>query len=163
MVKNAHDVAKANSAQPAPKQSAPTKPAMKSFKDGTDNVMKTGPAKLHKGEAVLKKEDAEKYRSAKGKDMSKESVLKEAASSLAGKPEEKPKKEIKHMHIHKAANGGHIIRHEHTHPEHHPDEEHTTKTDDQLADHVLQHMGTQNPGEADADAGQSGIPGEAAG
>jgi hypothetical protein len=78
--------------------------------------------------------------------------------SLAGHKEEKPKKEIHEMHIKKSHNGGHIIRHEHTRPEHHPDETHTTKTDDELANHVMQNMGTPNPGEAEADAGQGGAP-----
>ena len=144
-------------------QSSPkpaTKPPVKkpSYEKGTDYVPKTGPAVLHKGEAVLNKEDAEKHREAKNMKNAYD-----VSDELGGKKEEKPKKEIKHMHIKKASNGGHIIRHEHTHPEHHPDEEHTTKTDDELADHVLQNMGTPNPGEAEADAGQSGVPGEAAG
>lgn len=138
----------------APSAATPKKP---SFKDGTDFVPKTGDAKLHKGEAVLKKEDADKFREAKMKHGTMSSV----AEELGGKSE-KPKKEIKHMHIKKATNGGHIIRHEHTHPEHHPDEEHITKNDDELASHVLQNMGTPNPGEAEADAGQSGIPAAAA-
>src|ERR1700722_13977000 len=54
----------------APKLKAPAgaAPGKKpSFKDGTDYVPKTGDAKLHKAEAVLKKEDADKYRDAKMK------------------------------------------------------------------------------------------------
>ena len=137
-----------------PKAPAAAKPApIPKFHEGTDYVPKTGPAILKKGEAVLNNKDAAKHREAK---MSK-GTLASVSDELSGKAA-KPKKEIKSMHIKKAANGGHIIRHEHTHPEHHPDEEHTTKTDDQLASHVLQNMGTPNPGEAEADAGQSGIP-----
>ena len=161
MVKKANDSFKNAPNQPTPKTPAPRQPALKSFKDGTDNVTKTGPAKLHKGEAVLKKDDADKYRKAKGKDMSKESVMKEAASSLAGKPEEKPKKEISHIVTHKAKGGAYVHEHHHTHPEHHPVEHHVSKDQDEMASHMLQHMGEPNPGEAEADAGQSGIPGAA--
>src|ERR1017187_6634824 len=68
MVRKANQTAKDNAAQPAPKQ--PVKSAgPKSYKEGTDFVPKTGKAKLHKGEAVLKKEDADQYRAAKGATM----------------------------------------------------------------------------------------------
>jgi hypothetical protein len=72
--------------------------------------------------------------------------------SLGG-DDQKPKKEIEHVKVRKAANGGHIIEHHHTHPEHHPMEEHTTKSDDEMAEHMLASMGTPNTGEAEADAG----------
>ena len=154
MVSNANaSFANKAKATPVKAPSAATPGKMPKFHKGTDYVPKTGPAILKKGEAVLNNKDAAKHREAK---MSK-GTLASVSDELSGKAA-KPKKEIKSMHIKKAANGGHIIRHEHTHPEHHPDEEHTTKTDDQLASHVLQNMGTPNPGEAEADAGQSGIP-----
>ena len=154
MVSNANaSFANKAKATPVKAPSAATPGKMPKFHKGTDYVPKTGPAILKKGEAVLNNKDAAKHREAK---MSK-GTLASVSDELSGKAA-KPKKEIKSMHIKKAANGGHIIRHEHTHPEHHPDEEHTTKTDDQLASHVLQNMGTPNPGEADADAGQSGVP-----
>ena len=133
------------------------------FHKGTDRVEKTGPAILKKGEAVLDTKEAAKYREAKGKNMSKHEVMKSVSESLAGHHEEKPKKEIEHISIKKSANGGHIITHHHTRPEHHEPEDHTTKTDDELADHVMQTMGSPNPGEPEADAGQSGIPGDTAG
>ena len=130
------------------------------FHKGTDNVSSTGPALLEKGEAVLNKHDAAQMR--KGKGMEKNKSMESATHALSGgKKEEKPKKEVSEMHIKRAANGGHIIKHKHSAPEHHPDEEHTTKGDDELAQHVMQHMGDQNPGEADADAGNSGIPPQA--
>ena len=84
-------------------------------------------------------------------DKKKSSAMDSVKEELGGKKETPPKKEVKHMHITKAANGGHVITHTHTHPEHHPDETHTTKTDDELMDHVAQNMGTPNPGEAEAD------------
>ena len=52
---------------------APDGPHKPSYKHGTDYVPKTGDAKLHKGEAVLNKEDADKYRATKGKHMSEKS------------------------------------------------------------------------------------------
>jgi hypothetical protein len=128
-----------------------------SFKEGTDRVEKTGPALLHKDEAVLKKTDADKLRKAKGQNMTKNKAMEAVSKALGGK-EKTPKKEVKEIHIKKSANGGHIIRHEHEHPDSHPDETHTTKSDDELAQHVMQTMGTPNPGEQEADAGQSGIP-----
>ena len=84
-------------------------------------------------------------------DKKKSSAMDSVKEELGGKKETPPKKEVKHMHITKAANGGHVITHTHTHPEHHPDETHITKGDDELASHVMQNMGTPNPGEAEAD------------
>ena len=89
-------------------------------------------------------------------------VMDEARSALSGESE-KPKKEVHEMRIRRTATPGkHIIEHHHTHPAHHPMTEHVSHNDDALAEHVLQHMGTPNPGEAEADAGQSGIPNAAA-
>jgi hypothetical protein len=119
-----------------------------SYKTGTTYVPKTGPATLHKGEAVLKKEDAEKYRS----------HLHGAAAAL-GADEDKPKKEIKHIVTKKAKNGGYIHEHHHTRPEHHPMEEHVSPDQDSMVGHMMEHMGEPNPGEAEADAGNAGMPG----
>lgn len=68
-----HDqqVAAANEAfrkQSEQNAAAKAKPATKSlpkYKDGTDYVPKTGPAILHKGEAVLDKDDADEHRARK--------------------------------------------------------------------------------------------------
>ena len=67
-------------------------------------------------------------------------------------------------------------KHTHTHIEHHHDGSHTMHrhfkhedgkeskessahhTLDDLHDGIQQHMGTPNPGEAEADAGQHGVP-----
>ena len=65
----------------------------------------------------------------------------------AKKEAPKSKKEVKEVRIRKAKNHGHIIEHHHTNPVDHPMEEHTTGNDDELASHVLTHMGTPNPGE----------------
>lgn len=143
-------------AKPAPKAKTTPIPKPKvnapSYKHGTDYVPKTGAANLHKGEAVLKKKDADKYREAKsmkGYDV---------ADELGGKKDEKPKKEIKHIVTKKAKNGGYIHEHHHTHPEHHPMEEHVSPNQDAMVSHMMDHMGEANPGEAEADAGQSGVP-----
>jgi hypothetical protein len=145
----------------APKAPVKTPSSKKpSYKDGTDYVPKTGDAKLHKGEAVLKKDDADKFREAKVKNSAMSSI----AEDLGGHAD-KPAKVIKHVIVRKAKNkdGKHINihTHVHTHPEAHPDEEHVTEGNDGLAEHMLEHQGEPNPGEAEAEAGQSGIPGAA--
>ena len=120
--------------------------AERSYKHGTDYVPKTGPAVLHKGEAVLKKEDAEKYRK----------HLSHLSSELGG-ADEKPPKEIDHIRTRKAKSGGYIHEHHHTRPEHHPMEQHVSADQDAMVGHMMEHLGEQNPGEAQADLGHSGI------
>ncbi len=76
------------------------------------------------------------------------------AGHLGGESKEKPKKEIDHVVVKRSATkGDHTITHHHTHPEHHPSETHTTRGDDELAQHMMQNMGTPNQGEPEADAG----------
>ena len=116
-----------------------------SFKKGTSHVPKTGIYKLHEGEAVIPKE--------KNMDSVKDKMI----SSLGG-DEKKPKKEVKEIRTRKGKSGGYIHEHHHTHPEHHPMEEHTSKDSAAMHDHMEEHMGEPNPGEAEADAGQHGIP-----
>jgi hypothetical protein len=83
---------------------------------------------------------------------------KSAMDSMGGAHhEEKPKKEIKHIEVKKGKSGGHIITHHHTHPSHAP-EEHATGSDDQMMDHMTEHMTTPGPSEQAADAGQTGMP-----
>ena len=142
-------------ATPKSPTAGPKKKGMPSYKEGTPRVPETGPAMLHKDEAVLPKHEADKYRA--GKDMN----LKEAVKSELSGEHKKAPKVIKHIVTKKDAGGkGHIHVHVHTHPEDHPDEEHISQGNDGLMDHMMQHMGEANPGEAEADAGQSGIPGE---
>lgn len=128
------------------------------YHKGTDYVPKTGPAVLKKGEAVLNNEDAEAMRKSKGKAMDNSNVMSSLSASLGGKKEKKPKKEIKEIRTRKSKNGGYVHEHHHTAPEHHPMEEHTSADQDAMAEHMMQNMGTPNPGEAEADAGQSGAP-----
>lgn len=84
------------------------------------------------------------------------------AASAMGAEADKPAKKVNEIRIRHSANGGHIIEHHHTHHSH-PVEEHTTKGDDALAGHVMDTMGTPNPGEAAADAGAPEGPAGAAG
>lgn len=86
---------------------------------------------------------------------------KDATEKLGGKSKG-PKKEVKEIRTRKGASGGYIHEHHHTSPEHHPMEEHTSANQDAMVQHMMQNMGSPNPGEADADAGQSGIPAAAA-
>lgn len=123
-----------------------TKP-LGSYKKGTSSVPKTGNYKLHKDEAVIPAEKAKNNMDAV-KDI------------MGGAAEEKPVKEVSHIKIRKGHGGkGRIVEHHHTRPEHHPMEEHVMANQDEMMDHVMQHMGEPNPGEAEANSGQSGIEG----
>lgn len=86
-----------------------------------------------------------------------------AAHHALGGDDSKPPKVISHIVHRKSANGDHIFEHHHTHPEHHPKEEHTKRGDDEMVEHMMQHAGTPNPGEAEADAGtpDAGAPQDA--
>jgi hypothetical protein len=124
-------------------------PLIKSYKKGTDYVPKTGPAILHQGEKVIPAKD--------NKVDNKVDKTYDLVKGM-GKHEAAPKKEIAHIKTSKAHGGGYVHEHHHTRPEHHPVEHHVSKDQDAMVDHMMQHMGDQNPGEADADAGQSGVP-----
>jgi hypothetical protein len=116
-----------------------TKPLVQSYKKGTVHVPKTGEAILHEGEAVIPaKENPMNDTYAMVKNMGRD---------------EKPKKEIAHIKTSKAHSGGYVHEHHHTRPEHHPMETHVTADQDAMANHMMQHLGEPNPGEADASAG----------
>ena len=126
-----------------------TKPlGMQSFEKGTSYVKKTGPAILHKGEAVIAKEK----NPMKMKDKAK------AVGMEALGDKSKPKKEIKEMVHSKSHNGHHIVVHKHHHPEHHPDETHTLENMAALHQHMEDHAGTPNDGEGAESAPQGGAP-----
>ena len=114
---------------------------MKSYKKGTDYVPETGPAILHEGEAVIPKE----------KNKMKDNGFDAVKDALGGVDKsKKPKKEIKHLVHKRSKNGGHIIEHHHTAPEHHPMEEHTFDNHDDMLNHVMEHMTDKNEGEDDS-------------
>lgn len=83
----------------------------------------------------------------------------EAAGAMHG-DEHKPPKVVDHVEVHHSGTkGDHIIRHHHTHPSHHPPEDHTTRGDDEMASHMMENMGSQNPGEEASDPTMAAQPG----
>ncbi len=107
-----------------------------SYKHGIDYVPKTGPAILHKGEEV------------------KPAVTDKITGGV-------PAKVVSHMIHRKHKADHHVVENHHTRPEHHPAEHHHFKGEnamDQVHEHLEDHAGSPNPGEAEADAGQSGVP-----
>ena len=109
------------------------------YHKGVDKVPNTGTAVLKKGEAVLNTQDASTYRDMKDK-MGKHLALASTALGGTDKPE-KPAKHIKEIRVRKGKNGGHIIEHHHTRPEHHPMEEHVAADTKTMLEHMSQHMG----------------------
>lgn len=80
-----------------------------------------------------------------------------AADKMAG--HEKSHRKLTGIHT-KKAHGGHIHTH---HFDDGSEENHVTQGTDGMVDHMLQHMSEPNPGEAEADAGQSAPLSQAAG
>jgi hypothetical protein len=146
MVRKANDSFKP---QPQPSKPAPqpSKPLPK-YKNGTDYVPATGPAILHEGEAVLNKRDADKHRAEKWSGSVK--------GELGGEDTKPPKKKIREIRTRKGKNGGYIHEHHHEHPEHHPMEEHISADQLGMMQHLMQHMGSGDPGSEDASADQAG-------
>lgn len=127
---------------------AMTKPlgTMPVHHDGTPYVDHTGPAMLEKGEAVVKKEDNPMHH------------MMEHLKSELGTPADKvPAKKLKHIVTRKAGEG-HVHEHHYTHPDHHAPTEHATHGTDGMINHMMEHMSEPNPGEQEANDGQSGIP-----
>jgi hypothetical protein len=121
----------------------PERNRMPMFHDGTSYVPHTGPALLEKGEAVIPKEEN----------------MNSVKDVLSGHKKPKVIKEIRTRKVHGPhGKATYIHEHHHTHPDHHPAEEHSSANQDEMASHMLEHMGEPNPGEQEADAGQSGIP-----
>ena len=100
---------------------------LKSYKTGTSFVPKTGPAILHKGEAVIPKEKN----------------FMNAADAMAGITGKKsvPEKKIHKITTHKTDDGKMIHTHQHHHPEHHPNETHVSNN----IGEAQAHMATQEP------------------
>lgn len=69
---------------------------------------------------------------------------------------------IKHVHIQHHNDTSHTVHHQHEDgPDH--DVKHAASNMDAVHDSMQDNMGTPNPGEAEANAGQSGVPAEEAG
>lgn len=88
----------------------------------------------------------------------KHEIMADLSHSLGGGSAAHSKK-IKEIRTRRGHKGGYIHEHHHTHPEEHPMEEHVSPDQDAMVNHMMENMGGANPGEAQADAGQSGIPG----
>lgn len=68
-------------------------------------------------------------------------------ADVMGGGSSKPAKKIHHIRHRRTANGGHVFEHHHTHPEHHPTEEHSYDTTDGAVSHFIDHATDENPGE----------------
>lgn len=66
-----------------------------------------------------------------------------------------------HTSVEHHADGSHTIHHKHSEGEH-KDVKHAVADLDSLHDSMQDHLGTPNPGEAEADGGDHGIPAEQA-
>lgn len=66
--------------------------------------------------------------------------------------DKKPKKELDHLRVRKADNGGHIVEHHFSHFEHDP-EHHAFGKDEgpEMMDHIAHHMGANVEMEPDED------------
>lgn len=66
-----------------------------------------------------------------------------------------------HTHIEHHVDGSHTVHHQHENPEH--DVKHAVADLDSLHDSMEDHLGEPNDGEAEAEAGQHGVPNAQAG
>lgn len=108
---------------------------MPSYKDGVAVVPKTGPAMLHKNEAVV---------------PAKDNPMSGTFDLVKGKRQRKAKKELEHMRVRKAKSGGMIVEHHYTNPGDHKMEEHVMKDLGALHSHMDEHYGAPKPEGADA-------------
>jgi hypothetical protein len=123
---------------------------IKNYKEGTKYTPKTGIAKLHEGERVIKNEDNKKLGGMSNMRLVEAALAhkkQEAKEPAFGEKSETPAKEIKELRIRKTANKGAIVEHHHTMPEFHQMEEHTVANKKQLAQHIMQHMNGMEEGE----------------
>lgn len=130
---------------------APASPAAGAPKMHTGGtVPKTGQYTLKAGEKVLTPEQHGNLKHAMGL----------AHEALSHEPEKDitPPKDIHEMHVRKADNGGFIVKHIHKHFEH-PPEEHVHSDMDSLHDHLEQHWGEPNDGEAESEGQKDTSPG----
>jgi hypothetical protein len=70
---------------------------------------------------------------------------------LGGHEGKRPEKKIHSITHEHSTNGDHIFTHRHSHPEHHPDEKHTKRGDDEMVHHMMKHAGKPNDGEAESE------------
>jgi hypothetical protein len=108
---------------------------------------------LKDGERVLTQKQAKEYDMHNPMDAAKDAMTMHEKHAKSGK-------KLKEIRTRKGENGGYIHEHHHHAPHHMPEhmEEHVSPDQDAMASHMMEHMGEPNPGEAEADAGQHGIP-----
>lgn len=70
----------------------------------------------------------------------------DGSQGLKGKSKA-PKKEVHEIRTRKGKSGGFLHEHHHTDPAKHPMEEHVSPDQDAMVQHMMQNMGTPNPGE----------------
>lgn len=114
------------------------------YKRGTAYVPKTGPAILHKGEAVIPAN--------KNSMGLAESALAHNDREAPAKPE---KKKVKSVHVRKAHKGGFIAETHFTNSLAHPMQEHALSTMDALKEHMQESLGGGSEGGAEQASGSS--------
>jgi hypothetical protein len=117
-----------------PGERRPGPDGMPSYKDGVAVVPKTGPAMLHKNEAVV---------------PAKDNPMSGTFDLVKGKRQRKAKKELEHMRVRKAKSGGMIVEHHYTNSGDHKMEEHVMKDLGALHSHMDEHYGEPKPEGAD--------------
>lgn len=113
-----------------PRGGMPANGLMGTFKEG-GTVPATGHYKLHAGEKVLTSAQKDQMKNAFG--------LASATLShdKAPEPEHKPmKKKLKSVKMHRAKNGGYIMKHEHHPPHHMMDDEHVAANKEGMLKHM---------------------------
>ena len=122
------------------------------------------------GEQVVNAEKGETVLPNKGKKRATELAMKhldgmkdgmEHAAKKHVKPMKKKHGKVKKIHVHVNDDDTFSMTHEH-HPNEdgsqNPDTTHSAQDMDQLMDHMQDHLGTPNPGEAEANAGPQAAP-----
>ena len=122
------------------------------------------------GEQVVNAENGETVLPNKGKKRATELAMKhldgmkdgmENAAKKHVKPMKKKHGKVKKIHVHVNDDDTFSMTHEH-HPNEdgsqNPDTTHSAQDMDQLMDHMQDHLGTPNPGEAEANAGPQAAP-----
>jgi hypothetical protein len=182
---------KSDAPKASPAAASPAKPAVKepSIGDELDAKAKNvkeytdaNPPAYHKGgkikkdgEQVVNAEKGETVLPNKGKKRATELAMKhldgmkdgmEKAAKKHVKPMKKKHGKVKKIHVHVNDDDTFSMTHEH-HPNEdgsqNPDTTHSAQDMDQLMDHMQDHLGTPNPGEAEANAGPAATPPPVAG
>lgn len=177
---------KSDAPKASPAAASPAKPAVKepSIGDELDAKAKNvkeytdaNPPAYHKGgkikkdgEQVIDAQKGETVLPNKGKKRATELAMKhldgmkdgmEKAAKKHVKPMKKKHGKVKKIHVHVNDDDTFSMTHEH-HPNEdgsqNPDTTHSAQDMDQLMDHMQDHLGTPNPGEAEANAGPQAAP-----